>query len=40
MYDGYPVWKLELQLDWFKEQKRNKDKEKIKIIEDFLKIRR
>lgn len=40
MYDGYPVWKLELQLDWFKEQKRDKDKEKIKIIEDFLKIRR
>lgn len=40
MYDGYPVWKLELQLEWFKEQKRDKDKEKIKIIEDFLKIRR
>ena len=37
MYDGYPVWKLELQLEWFKEQKRDKDKEKIKIIEDFLK---
>lgn len=40
MYDGYPVWKLELQLEWFKEQKRDKDKEKIKIIEDFLNNKR
>ena len=39
MYDGYPVWKLELQLEWFKEQKRDKDIEKIKIIENFLKHR-
>ena len=40
MYDGYPVCKLELQLEWFKEQKRDKDKEKIKIIEDFLNNKR
>ena len=40
MYDGYPVWKLELQLEWFKEQKRDKDKQKIKIIEDFFNNKR
>ena len=37
MYDGYPVWKLELQLEWFKEHNRDKDKKKIKIIEEYLK---
>ena len=37
MYDGYPVWKLELQLEWFKEHNREKDKKKIKIIEEYLK---
>ncbi len=40
IYDGYSVWKLELQLEWFKEQKRDKDKQKIKIIEDFFNNRR
>ena len=35
--DGYPVESLELQLKWMLEQNRPKDKEKIKIIEDFLK---
>ena len=40
IYDGYPVWKLELQLEWFKEQKRDKDKQKIKIIEDFFNNKR
>ena len=37
IYDGYPVWKLELQLEWFKEHNRDKDKKKIKIIEEYLK---
>lgn len=40
IYDGYPVWKLELQLEWFKEQKRDKDKQKIKIIEDYFNNKR
>ncbi len=34
--DGYPVESLELQLKWMLEQNRLKDKEKIKIIEDYL----
>ena len=34
--DGYPVESLELQLKWMLEQNRLKDKEKIKIIEEFL----
>ena len=34
--DGYPVESLELQLTWMLEHKRKKDKEKIKIIRDFL----
>ena len=35
--DGYPVEKIELQLEWMLEQKRDKDKEKIEIIKNYLK---
>ena len=34
--DGYPVESLESQLKWMLEQNRLKDKEKIRIIEEFL----
>ena len=35
--DGYPVEKIELQLEWMLEQNRDKDKEKIEIIKNYLK---
>lgn len=35
--DGYPVESLEVQLQWMIDHNRPKDKEKIKIIEDYLK---
>lgn len=35
--DGHPVESLELQLKWMIENNRPKDKEKIKIIKNFLK---
>ncbi len=38
--DGYPVESLELQLEWMLSQNREKDKEKIKIIQRFLKNQR
>lgn len=37
--DGYPVEKLEVNLKWMKENNRPKDKEKIKKIEDYLKLK-
>ncbi len=33
---GYPVESLELQLKWMLEQNRPKDKEKIKVVRNFL----
>lgn len=36
MVDGYPVESLELQLKWMLENNRPKDKEKIKIIKEYL----
>ena len=38
--NGYPVKSLELQLEWMLSQNREKDKEKIKIIQRFLKNQR
>lgn len=35
--DDYPTESLELQLKWMEEHKRPKDKEKIKIIKEYLK---
>ena len=35
--DGYPVEKLELQLNWMLENNRPKDQEKIKILQEYLK---
>ena len=35
--EGYPVEKIELQLEWMIEQNREKDKEKIEIIKNYLK---
>ncbi len=35
--DGYPVESLEQQLDWMIKNKREKDKEKIIIIQNYLK---
>ena len=37
IFDGHPVESLELQLKWMIENNRPKDKEKIKIIKNFLK---
>lgn len=37
MVDGYPVESLEQQLDWMIKNKREKDKEKIIIIQNYLK---
>ena len=34
--DGYPVESIKLQLDWMIENKREKDKEKINIIKEYL----
>ena len=34
--DGYPVEKLEINLEWMIANKRDKDKEKIKIIKEYL----
>ncbi len=34
--NGYPVEKLEVNLKWMEENKRDKDKEKIRIIKEFL----
>ena len=34
--DGYPVESLELQLKWMMKNNREKDKEKIKIIQNYL----
>ena len=34
--DGYPVEKLEVNLKWMEENNREKDKEKIRIIKEFL----
>ena len=35
--DGYPVEKLEIQLNWMLENNRPKDQEKIKILQEYLK---
>ena len=35
--DGYPVEKLELQLNWMLKNNRPKDQEKIKILQEYLK---
>ena len=35
--EGYPVEKIELQLEWMIKNKREKDKEKIEIIKNYLK---
>ena len=37
--DGYPVESLELQLEWMIRNNRDKDKEKIKIIKNYLGIK-
>lgn len=34
--DGYPVESLELQLKWMLKHNRDKDKEKIEIVKDYL----
>ena len=34
--DGYPVEKLEINLEWMIANKRDKDKEKIRIIKEYL----
>lgn len=36
-FEGYPVEKIELQLEWMIKNKREKDKEKIEIIKNYLK---
>lgn len=36
--EGYPVESLELQLKWMIEHNRDKDKEKIKIIKEYLNL--
>ena len=35
--DGYPVEKLEIQLNWMLKNNRPKDQEKIKILQEYLK---
>ena len=38
--DGYPVESLEVQLKWMKDNKRDKDIDKIRIIEEYLNNRK
>ena len=40
LVDGYPVELLEIELEWKKEHNREKDREAIQVIDNYLKLRK